>query len=56
MVTSPPHIQCQKGKQLAAELKISNMDNMDNMDNIMDQQFRLSAALSPNVAKNGKAS
>ena len=50
MVTSPPHIQCQKGKQLAAELKISNMDN------IMDQQLRLSAALSPNVAKNGKAS
>ena len=53
MVTSPPHIKCQKGKQLAAELTISNMDNMDN---IMDQQFRLSAALSPNVAKNGKAS
>ena len=50
MVTSPPHIQCQKRKQLAAELKISDTND------IMDQQFRLAAALSPNVAKNGKAS
>ena len=39
-----------KIKQLTAELKISDMDN------IMDHQFRLAAALSPNVAKNGKAS
>lgn len=50
MVTNPPHIQCQKRKQLAAELKISDTND------IMDQQFRLAAALSPNVAKNGKAS